>query len=84
MRMTQEHICTEVEPKDEKKKARTIGLVMATIMLGYRGEAGVIPYILPTGSGIAIEPSSVRYSAAETVDQRTCLQNFMLGQVGWH
>ncbi len=61
---------------------RLVG-VGAAAEQGVRVGAGVVPSILPTRYGAAMEPSSARSPAAGAVDWHACLCIVLVGGVGW-
>jgi hypothetical protein len=60
-------------------KAKRVVLVRASAGIGGWGRAGVIPFILPTSSGVDIEPPSVHSPAARTVDWHAHLCIVLVG-----
>ncbi len=68
---------------EEGEKAGRVTLVGAAAGLGYRGGAGVIPFISHSCSGAAMETSSALSPAAGTLDWRAHLRVVLVGGAGW-
>jgi 6-phosphogluconate dehydrogenase len=68
--------------KEGGNAGRLVGMGVAGGHGGWGG-AGVIPSILPTCSGTAVELSSARSPAAGAVHWRACLRIVHAGGAGW-